>query len=363
MARIAFKHIASHPAPTKGAISDFDLTAGNGECVVLFGSGDSGASTVIALASGLEPLASGDILFDSTSVAALDPAARGVGLITGDPALYPHLPVEDNIMFPLRARRMASAEARRLAREVSDWLHLAPVLGELPQSLPADLRMRAAVARALVHQPPVLLLDSFLRQLDLRQGFQLLMDLKRLLRARRQTTLMATDDLRLAPILADRVAVMSRGSLLHCAAWEELCRAPANVEVARLVSDPAAGIFGARRDVRGRRTYMMIDGSDLIFEIGQTRALAVAKRRSDSFIVAVRPQKLALANHERGESAEVIRCEFQGERTIVEARNGAIVFTLAAPPETALQPGSTIKFTVEPEDVLVFDRSTGRLVE
>jgi ABC-type sugar transport system ATPase subunit len=108
---------------------------------------------------------------------------------------------------------------------------------------------------------------------------------------------------------------------------------------------------------------MTVDGSELSFEIGQARALAVAKRRNDAFIVSVRPQKFALVSHERGTPAEVIRCDFQGERTVVEARNGMALLTLVAPPDTVLQPGSTIRFMVEPDDVLVFDRSTGHLVE
>ena len=308
------------------AVTDLDLEIADGEFIALLGPSGCGKTSTLRMIVGLEAITSGDIYFGDRRVNDLDPQSRNVAMAFETYALYPNFTVEENLAFPLEVRGIEAAERRKRAREVADLLRIAPLLNEKPSSLSGGQQQRVSLGRALIRDPAVFILDEVMSHLDAHLKFQMLFDLKRLHRALKRTMIYVTHDQVEALALADRVAVMSDSRLQQVGTRNELYNRPANVFVADFIGEPPTNLFEAKLQVRGAKTFLQIDGSDISFEISPQRAQALAGRPRESYILGIRPQNLRLANGAAGFDAEVLVNEYLGERSILTARSGQASF-------------------------------------
>ncbi|HXV60208.1 MAG TPA: ABC transporter ATP-binding protein [Vicinamibacteria bacterium] len=288
------------------------------ELVVILGASGSGKSTILRLVAGLETPKAGTIWLNGQTASAdgrilLEPAARHLSLVFQDLALWPHLTCDEQLHF--MAPALEGPDRQALLKDVG----LAGFGGRPPAHMSGGERQRLALARALAARPDVLLLDEPFANLDPRLRF----DLRRLLLDLRQahpvTIVYVTHDLEDAFALADRVAVLNRGTIEQVGNPETLYRHPASAFVATFVG-------------RAALVPATVDGNELRTSLGNVPNPRTDLRAGDEIDVVLRPEDVSPA--EEGEPARVDEVLFAGDRYLVRAftRFGAVWFHVGSPP-------------------------------
>ena len=262
------------------AVNDFELTFPDGELIGLLGPSGCGKSTVLNLISGLLKPTEGRIFFGEDEVTALPPELRGVGLVFQNYALYPHLTVYQNIIFPLEnlkgKEKLSKEEMRRRAEEIARLVQIEALLERRPSELSGGQQQRVAIARALVKMPRVLLLDEPLSNLDARLRLQTREEIRRIQQRTGITTIFVTHDQEEAMSISDRIVVMKEGVIQQVGKPQEVYDEPKNLFVSKFLGTPPISLF--RGEVREGALW-----------IGEERILA-ADCREGSVTVGIRPE-------------------------------------------------------------------------
>ena len=265
------------------AVDNVSVEVGPGELLALLGASGSGKTTTLRIAAGYEQPDAGTVTLGGADITQVPPERRGFGTVFQHYALFPHMPVEENVAFGLEARGVSKAERFEKARAALAGVGLQGAGGRAIQSLSGGEQQRVALARALVIEPRALLLDEPLSNLDptLRQAMR--DDLRAMLRRVGVPALFVTHDQEDAFAIADRIALLKKGKLLQCGTPEELYEAPASSEVAAFIG---RGTMVPATD-RGNTAMVTIGG--------RTRELAVnrpkgAPSRYDNAYVVLRPE-------------------------------------------------------------------------
>jgi putative spermidine/putrescine transport system ATP-binding protein len=195
------------------AVSECSLSVAKGEFVCLLGPSGCGKTTTLQMVAGFVPPSQGRILLDGRDITSVKPDKRGLGIVFQSYALFPHMSVADNVAFGLEMRGVAAAERRRRVGETLELVHLQSLAERFPRELSGGQRQRVAMARALVIQPPVLLLDEPMGALDAKLREEMQIELRALQHRVGITTVMVTHDQAEAMTLADRVVLMNQGRI------------------------------------------------------------------------------------------------------------------------------------------------------
>jgi ABC-type Fe3+/spermidine/putrescine transport system ATPase subunit len=299
------------------AIAGCDLTLKRGEVVALLGASGCGKSTLLNLIAGFEQPDSGTISMRGRVVNGVPPYRRNVAMVFQHYAMFPHLTVEENIGYGLRARRLGKPEIRQRVGEMISLLRLTGLGERYPAQLSGGQRQRVAVARALAVRPDMLLLDEAFSALDrnLREGMQL--ELSVLLRQLGVTTILVTHDQREAFALADRIAVMNAGRIAQIGTAEEVYYEPSDAFVHRFLGTtnqlraeirPAAA--GAQVRLGPGLAFAPPPGADL----GPGEGQVVLELRAEDVAVSAGPTAI-----HRSDPAKVVLRTFLGaqERLVV----------------------------------------------
>src|SRR6185436_13821289 len=216
MSEIRIERISkTYPGGKAPAVSDVSLTVRDSEFMVLLGPSGCGKTTLLRMLAGLEYPDAGQILIGERDVTDLPPRKRGLAMVFQSYAVFPHLTVFENIAFGLRMQKRPNEEVRRRVDNAAGLLQLEPYVGRYPAQLSGGQRQRVAVARAIVVEPSVLLMDEPLSNLDALLRLQFRAELKKLVRDVQTTTVYVTHDQVEALSLGDRVAVMREGEILQ----------------------------------------------------------------------------------------------------------------------------------------------------
>jgi len=219
-------------------LDSLDLTVETGEVMALLGPSGSGKTTALRAVAGFVRPTAGRVFLGERDVTDLPPYRRGIGMVVQQYALFPHLRVEDNVAFGLKARKVAKAEIRTRVAEALEMTGMAAYSRRHPRELSGGQQQRVAIARALAIRPDVLLLDEPLSALDARLRSDMLAELARLHRELPDVSILyVTHDQVEALTLADRIAVMDKARLQACGTPRELYRAPANAFTASFVGN------------------------------------------------------------------------------------------------------------------------------
>lgn len=192
------------------AVDNMNLNIADGELVGLLGPSGCGKSTTLFMLAGLNDPTSGHIYFGGKDVTKVAPEDREIGLVFQNYALYPHMTVADNIMFPLINRKVPKAEARERAQEMAKLVQLDHLMDRKPKALSGGQQQRVAIARALVKKPEVLLLDEPLSNLDAKLRVETREEIRRIQQEVGITTIFVTHDQEEAMSISDRIAVMEK---------------------------------------------------------------------------------------------------------------------------------------------------------
>jgi sulfate/thiosulfate transport system ATP-binding protein len=266
-------------------VNDVSLEVGEGEFFVLLGPSGSGKSTLLRAIAGLTGVDHGRIALHGSDVTHVSARQRGVGLVFQNYALFRHMTVGENIEFALKVRRMRSAERRARRKELLRLVALEGMDDRLPTQLSGGQQQRVAVARALAHKPPVLLLDEPFGALDAKIREELRRTIRQVQRELKITTVLVTHDQEEAFAMADRIGVMNLGRLLECGDPHELYARPATRFVATFLG--AANLLLAKQTEQGIRFGAM--------PVSARRAEKLDGAREQEVVAVLRPEEVELA--------------------------------------------------------------------
>lgn len=297
------------------AVDNLSVEVGPGELLAIVGASGSGKTTSLRIAAGYEAPDSGTVTLGGADITRVPPERRGFGMVFQHYALFPHMPVEENVAFGLEARGVSKSERLAKARASLASVGLEGAGSRAIQSLSGGEQQRVALARALVIEPRALLLDEPLSNLDptLRQAMR--NDLRAMLRRVGVPALFVTHDQEDAFAIADRIALLRKGKLLQCGTPEELYHAPVSREVAAFIGR------GAVVPAVDRGSSALVTIGSVTRELNVTRPEGSPARFEDAYVV-MRPDMLQLSR-ERGGSTwrgRVINRRFAGGLVVYRVR-------------------------------------------
>ncbi|NLS20997.1 ABC transporter ATP-binding protein [Rhizobium sp. P40RR-XXII] len=231
---LSINSISAHYGKTT-VLEDLSLSVAAGELVSLLGSSGCGKTTTLRLVAGFLQPTSGTIKLGDRDLTTLPAHARDIGLVFQNYALFPHLTVLENVAFGLKQRRIPTQERRKKAAAMLERVGLSGLGDRLPSALSGGQKQRVALARALVIEPPLLMFDEPLSNLDAKLRVDMRVEIRQLQRANGTTSLYVTHDQEEAFSISDRVAIMNAGRIMQLDTPETLYRKPASCFVARFV--------------------------------------------------------------------------------------------------------------------------------
>ncbi len=283
------------------AVHALDLEVDPGELMAFLGPSGCGKTTTLLMIAGIYRPTTGAIYFDDRRVDHLPPRDRDVGMVFQSYALYPHLTLFENIAFPLRLKRFSEREVAARVRRMAELLGIETVLDRYPSQVSGGQQQRAALARALVKEPQILLLDEPLSNLDAQIRVQARAEIRRIQQELGVTTILVTHDQAEALAMADRVAVFSMGQLLQVAPPEELYQRPATAFVAGFVGNPPMNLLKGQF-------------ADSEFVVGRLRLSLPVRVPPGTGYLGVRPEDVHLQGHIPG---RVVVVESLGRQALV----------------------------------------------
>ena len=334
------------------AVNNFNFEIPDGKLIGLLGPSGCGKSTTLNLLCGLQKPTDGKIFFGDDDVTNLPAEKRGVGFVFQNYALYPHLTVMQNILFPLQnlkgKERPSKQEMLERAHEAAKLVQIDALMERKPSELSGGQQQRVAIARALVKMPRVLLLDEPLSNLDARLRLQTREEIRRIQRETKSTTVFVTHDQEEAMSISDMIVVMKDGVIQQIGKPQEVYDNPVNLFVAKFLGTPPINVF--RGSISGGK--LMI-GSDAIMNV---------KGAADQEVwVGIRPEGFVL--DENGPlNCKLDRVEVMGRDISVVCGNSACenasIRAIIDSENVVNTDSDTVRFSVKPGKVEIFDKVT-----
>lgn len=234
----------------KSVIDNLSLTVKQGEILVLVGPSGCGKSTLLRIIAGLEEPTEGTLTLNGRDITWVEPKKRDVSMVFQNYALYPHMTVFENLMYPLKMMKLTSAERKTKIAEVSSMLNIESFLDRLPATLSGGQKQRVAIGRALVRKPEIFLFDEPLSNLDARLRENLRLEIAALHNALNRTMIYVTHDQHEAMTLGERLAVLKDGKIEQVGTPLELYRNPRTKFVANFLGSPIINMMPVEIDER-----------------------------------------------------------------------------------------------------------------
>ena len=334
------------------AVNNFNIEIPDGKLIGLLGPSGCGKSTTLYMISGLQKPSSGQILFGDEDVTELPTEKRGVGLVFQNYALYPHMTVKQNILFPLQnlkgADKPKKDEMLERAYEAAKLVQIDELMDRKPSELSGGQQQRVAIARALVKMPRVLLLDEPLSNLDARLRLQTREEIKRIQMETGITTIFVTHDQEEAMSISDFIVVMKLGVVQQVGKPQDVYDDPANLFVAKFLGTPPINVFDGE-----------IKSGKLL--IGGAAVLDVPGVGDQNVTVGIRPEGFTL-DPNGAFVANVSNIEVMGRDVSVVSKHpnsqNLVVRSIINSDSTIDATSKTVSFSLKPHKVFIFNKDT-----
>ena len=337
------------------AVDGIDLEVRDGEFMVLLGPSGCGKTTTLRIIAGLEKPDSGRVFFGDRDVTHLPPRKRNVSMVFQSYAVWPHMKVYDNIAFPLRIRKVPEGEIRRRVKWAAELLGISDLLDRYPAQLSGGQRQRVAVARAIVVEPDVMLMDEPLSNLDAVLRVRMRSELKKLQRRLGVTTIYVTHDQVEAMTMGDRIAVMNKGRIRQVGPPHEVYNRPADTFVATFIGSPQMNLLPARIEEGPQGPQAVA---------GPLRIPLHRNPGAEKVLVGVRPEHISLTPSSDAVEAEAVIdfVERLGSDTILHLQLGSETITVKLAGDHPYRQGEKVKIYIPRDKILVYDARTGELL-
>ena len=332
------------------AVDHVDLSIPSGKLIGLLGPSGCGKSTTLYLIAGLLRQTEGHIFFDQDEVSEMPPEKRGIGLVFQNYALYPHMTVRENILFPLQNLKVEKEEAKQRTYEMAELVGLQEMLDRKPKELSGGQQQRVAIARALVKKPRVLLLDEPLSNLDARLRLQTREEIKRIQRETGITTVFVTHDQEEAMSISDEIVVMKDGLIQQMGNPQYVYDFPSNLFVAKFLGNPQINVFDG--EIKNKKVYI----NDM--------AIIDTKLPDQKVLIGIRPEGFNIDKENKsGFMFEINLVETIGRDTTLiidmPGQDAGILdkksFKVIVDASHRIESGQTVHFTVKPEKMHLFN--------
>mgnify|MGYP000477653110 FL=1 len=334
------------------AARDINLDINDGEFVAFLGPSGCGKTTTLLLIAGIYKPTAGRILFDDRVMNLVPPKNRNIGMVFQSYALYPHMTVYENLVFPMKLKRVPPAEMKARAQRVAEMLGISQLLDRRPGQLSGGQQQRVALGRALTKQPDLLLFDEPLSNLDARLRLSMRAEIKRLQMDLGVTAIYVTHDQVEAMTMADRVAVMKDGRLQAYCSPNELYDRPRTLFIAGFVGNPPMNFIEVEIVLRDGVYHAQRAGFDL--PLLAERGGQAAGR--GPVILGIRPEDVMIA--EEGIAGEVYVVEPLGRDDLIDVRIGDVHVHALADPNRRCKVGDWVHLRFNTQKIQLFDPKT-----
>lgn len=356
------RKVFSVPSGTEVAVDDIDFEMEDGEFISFVGPSGCGKTTTLRCIAGLETPTGGSVWFGDDEVTQVPANKRQVAMMFQNIALYPHMTIRENIAYPLKVRHISKSERHEQAKEAAEIMQISELLDKYPGELSGGQRQRAALARTVIQDPVVFLMDEPLSDLDAKLKADIRQEIQRIHKRIGKTTVYVTHDQEEAMTMSDRIAVMNNGTIMQSGTPDELYKRPINQFVAQFIGNPSMNFL--QSDV------VSTSGDSITIKVGDnthTFKLDEKTPPSNSIVtIGFRPEAISFRNHSEEDitfDAKVSLMEYIGDRLLVTLDGPQGNIRAATDPNQILEEDSVVKVSVDKAQVHIFDTESGDAIK
>ncbi|WP_373356212.1 ABC transporter ATP-binding protein [Pseudoroseicyclus sp. CXY001] len=355
---VAFERVQKSYDGETLVVKDLNLTMPKGEFLTMLGPSGSGKTTCLMMLAGFETATHGEILLAGKPINNIPPHKRGIGMVFQNYALFPHMSVAENLAFPLEVRKIGKSDREAKIKRALDMVQMGDFAGRRPAQLSGGQQQRIALARALVFEPELVLMDEPLGALDKQLREHMQFEITRLAHNLGITTVYVTHDQTEALTMSDRVAVFNDGRIQQLAPPDQLYEQPENSFVAQFIGENNT-LLGKIEEITGETCKVRLDSGDLIAAKPANVAEVGERTR-----VSIRPERVEWNKDRLQEGAFTLKAEvlefiYMGDiyrtRLRVAGHDDFVMKTRNAPDQPRLTPGEIIEIGWLPEDCRALD--------
>jgi len=339
-------------------VKDLNLSMPKGEFLTMLGPSGSGKTTCLMMLAGFETATHGDIRLGGTSINNIPPHKRGIGMVFQNYALFPHMTIAENLSFPLEVRKLGKSDRETKVMRALDMVEMGAFGGRRPSQLSGGQQQRIALARALVFEPELVLMDEPLGALDKQLREKMQFEITHLAHRLGITVVYVTHDQTEALTMSDRVAVFEDGRIQQLAPPDKLYEEPQNSFVAQFIGENNT-LEGTIKEIKGETCLVQLDNGDLI----DAKPINVSQA-GERTRVSIRPERVEYNKDRMPEGAHTLKAEvmefiYMGDifrtRLRVAGKEDFFVKTRNAPDQVRLKPGQQIEIGWLAEDCRALD--------
>jgi putative spermidine/putrescine transport system ATP-binding protein len=355
---VAFERVQKSYDGETLVVKDLNLSLPKGEFLTMLGPSGSGKTTCLMMLAGFETATYGEIKLDGKPINNIPPHKRGIGMVFQNYALFPHMTVAENLAFPLEVRKLGKSEREAKVKRALDMVQMGAFGGRRPAQLSGGQQQRIALARALVFEPELVLMDEPLGALDKQLREHMQFEITRIAHDLGITTVYVTHDQTEALTMSDRVAVFNDGRIQQLAPPDELYEAPQNSFVAQFIGENNT-LDGTVQEIKDGYAIVKLDSGETI----DCKPVNVSKP-GERTLVSIRPERVEIDKSRLHPDAHTLQAEvlefvYMGDifrtRLRVAGREDFVIKTRNAPDQRRLKPGEMIEIGWLADDCRALD--------
>ncbi|MFW2543446.1 ABC transporter ATP-binding protein [Primorskyibacter sp. 2E107] len=350
---VAFERVQKSYDGETLVVKDLNLSLPKGEFLTMLGPSGSGKTTCLMMLAGFETATHGEIKLDGTSINNIPPHKRGIGMVFQNYALFPHMTVAENLSFPLEVRKIGKSDREAKVKRALDMVQMGAFGGRRPAQLSGGQQQRIALARALVFEPELVLMDEPLGALDKQLREHMQFEITKLAHDLGITTVYVTHDQTEALTMSDRVAVFDDGRIQQLDPPDTLYEKPKNSFVAQFIGENNT-LEGTITEIRGNHCVVKLEDGQMIDAVPINVTEVGEKTR-----VSIRPERVEINKDRLQEGAHTLKATvlefiYMGDifrtRLRVAGKDDFVIKTRNAPDQVRLVPGTEIEIGWLPDD-------------
>lgn len=341
------------------AVKCMDMQVEKGEIVALLGSSGCGKTSTLRMITGFEQVSSGDILLNGTEIQSLPPVKRNVAMAFEGYSLYPPLTAEENIAFALKSKSLSKQQITAQVQNIAHMLEISDILNKYPSSLSSGQQQRVSLARALIRDADLFLLDEPMGQLEPQLRSLLRGRIKAYIKQKGLTVILVTHDQTEANALADKIAVMENGVLQQFASPDYIRQYPANIFTGTFIGEPPINIIPISVKYNDDKVHFAYDDNNsMIYPTTDfSTQIHDVLNKKDDFVLGVRPH--AIYQQKSGIPAYVTAVQWLGDQTHIGAKISddiELIYIEHSVSDVAI--GDTIYLKIDAKNIHIFDTDT-----